>query len=196
MGRRGLQSMVGKGVGDIDARAICSLRLGEDEEGRDVAVRVGRYGTYLQAGDDGQRVSIKDDVPPDEVTLEHALTLLQGAAEQSGPLGEHPETGEPIYVKTGRYGRLRSVGRSEPGGQGPQALREDGQAEDGQPVAVHGPRQPDAGRGPPGGFRFRGISAAILTPVSRSRCRMDVSAPTFAVARRAAAWSATSSWRP
>ncbi len=113
-GRRGLQSMVGKGVGDIDARAICSLRLGEDEEGRDVAVRVGRYGTYLQAGDDGQRVSIEDDVPPDEVTLEHALTLLQGAAEQSGPLGRHPQTGEPIYVKTGRYGDYVQLGDPAP----------------------------------------------------------------------------------
>jgi DNA topoisomerase-1 len=113
-GRRGLQSMVGEGVDDIDARAICSLRLGKDEEGRAVVVRVGRYGTYLQAGDDGQRVSIEDDVPPDEVTLERALELLQGAAEQSGPLGQHPETGEPIYVKTGRYGDYVQLGDPSP----------------------------------------------------------------------------------
>lgn len=117
-GRRGLQSLVGEGVGDIDARAICSLRLGKDEEGRDVVVRVGRYGTYLQAGDDGQRVSIGDDVPPDEVTLEHALTLLQAASEQSGPLGNHPETGEPIYVKTGRYGDYVQLGDPSPAPKG------------------------------------------------------------------------------
>ena len=117
-GRRGLQSMVGEGVGEIDARAICSLRLGKDEEGRDVVARVGRYGTYLQAGDDGQRVSIEDDVPPDEVTLERALELLQGAAEQSGPLGQHPETGEPIYVKTGRYGDYVQLGDPSPEGKG------------------------------------------------------------------------------
>ena len=113
-GRRGLQSMVGEGVDCIDARTICSLRLGKDEEGRDVAVRVGRYGTYLQAGDDGQRVSIEDNVPPDEVTLECALELLQGASEQSGPLGNHPETGEPIYVKTGRYGDYVQLGDPTP----------------------------------------------------------------------------------
>ncbi len=117
-GRRGLQSMVGEGVGDIDARAICSLRLGKDKDGREVVVRVGRYGTYLQAGDDGQRVSIDDNVPPDEVTLEHALELLQGAAEQSDPLGEHPETGEPIYVKTGRYGDYVQLGDPTPEGKG------------------------------------------------------------------------------
>ncbi len=117
-GRRGLQSMVGEGVDGIDARAVCSLRLGKDEEGREVVVRVGRYGTYLQAGDDGQRVSIEDNVPPDEVTLEHALELLQGASEQSGPLGLHPETGEPIYVKTGRYGDYVQLGDPSPEGKG------------------------------------------------------------------------------
>ena len=113
-GRRGLQSMVGEGVDGIDARAVCSLRLGKNEEGREVVVRVGRYGTYLQAGDDGQRVSIEDNVPPDEVTLEHALELLQGASEQSGPLGLHPETGEPIYAKTGRYGDYVQLGDPSP----------------------------------------------------------------------------------
>ncbi len=117
-GRRGLQSMVGEGVDGIDARAVCSLRLGKDEEGREVVVRVGRYGTYLQAGDDGQRVSIEDNVPPDEVTLEHALELLQGASEQSGPLGLHPETGEPIYVKTGRHGDYVQLGDPSPEGKG------------------------------------------------------------------------------
>ena len=117
-GRRGLQSMVGEGVDGIDARAVCSLRLGKDEEGREVVVRVGRYGTYLQAGDDGQRVSIEDNVPPDEVTLEHALDLLQGASEQSGPLGLHPETGEPIYVKTGRYGDYVQLGDPSSEGKG------------------------------------------------------------------------------
>ena len=117
-GRRGLQSMVEEGVDDIDARAVCSLRLGKSEEGREVVVRVGRYGPYLQAGDDGQRVSIEDNVPPDEVTLEHALELLQGASEQSGPLGNHPETGEPIYVKTGRYGDYVQLGDPSPEGKG------------------------------------------------------------------------------
>jgi DNA topoisomerase-1 len=114
-GRRGLQSMVGEGVDGIDAKAVCSLRLGVNEEGLEVVVRVGRYGTYLQAGDDGQRVSIEDNVPPDEVTLEYALELLQGASEQSGPLGNHPETGEPIYVKTGRYGDYVQLGASPEG---------------------------------------------------------------------------------
>ncbi len=113
-GRQGLQSLVGEGMDEIDAREVCSLRLGEDGEGREVAVRVGRYGAYLQAGDDGERVTMKDDVPPDEVTIERALSLLESAPEQSGPLGHHPETGEPVYVKTGRYGDYVQLGDPPP----------------------------------------------------------------------------------
>ncbi|MXX74607.1 MAG: type I DNA topoisomerase [Holophagales bacterium] len=117
-GRRGLQSLVGEGIDDIDARAVCSLLLGEDEDGREVAVRVGRYGPYIQAGDDGERVSLEDGLPPDELTLELALSLLARVAEQSGPLGHHPETGEPVYVKTGRYGDYVQLGDAAPGKSG------------------------------------------------------------------------------
>ena len=122
-GREGLQSMVGDGVDGIDARAVCSLRLGEDGEGREIVVRVGRYGAYLQAGDDGQRLSLEDNVPPDEITLERALSMLESAPEESGPLGRHPETGEPVYVKTGRYGDYVQLGEPSPGGRGRKAGR-------------------------------------------------------------------------
>ena len=39
-------------------------------------VRVGRYGPYLQAGgEDGPRVSIPEDLPPDELTSERVAAL-------------------------------------------------------------------------------------------------------------------------
>jgi len=117
-GRKGLQSLVGEGVDEIDARAVCSLLLGEDEEGREVAVRVGRYGPYVQAGDDGERVSLEDKLPPDEMTVEKALSLLESAAEGKGPLGHHPETGEPVYVKSGRYGDYVQLGDPPPPARG------------------------------------------------------------------------------
>ncbi len=117
-GRKGLQSLVGEGVDEIDARAVCSLLLGEDGEGREVAVRVGRYGPYVQAGDDGERVSLEENLPPDEMTVEKALSLLESAAEGKGPLGHHPETGEPVYVKTGRYGDYVQLGDAVAGGPG------------------------------------------------------------------------------
>ncbi len=116
-GRKGLQSLVGEGIGDIDARAVCSLPLGEDGEGREVAIRVGRYGPYIQAGDDGERIPLEDSLPPDELTLDRAIEMIESVPEESGPLGLHPETGEPVYVKTGRYGDYVQLGDAVAGGK-------------------------------------------------------------------------------
>ena len=124
-GRQGLQSLVGDGADGIDARAVCSLRLGEDGEGRDVVVRVGRYGPYVQVGDgdDGRRVTLEDSLAPDEVTLERALSILETASERKGPIGRHPETGEPIFVKKGRYGDYVQMGEPSSGKKGSKAAR-------------------------------------------------------------------------
>ncbi len=116
--RRGLQSLVREGVNEIDARAVSSLPLGRDDEGREVAVRAGRYGAYVQAGDGDRRVSLEDEVAPDQVTLESALELLAGASGADGPLGHHPETGEPVYVKKGRFGDYFQLGESSPPAKG------------------------------------------------------------------------------
>lgn len=104
---RGLQALVADKLGEIDARAINSLLLGEDPNGVPTVLRVGRFGAYLQRGED--TASVPDDMPPDELTLEKALELL---ATPSGDrlLGNHPETGLPVYVKTGRFGSYVQAG--------------------------------------------------------------------------------------
>src|SRR3954465_13616724 len=58
----GLKRMVTERLGEIAARGINSIPLFKDEAGRDVGVRVGRYGPYLQRtvpdapeGEDGDR---------------------------------------------------------------------------------------------------------------------------------------------
>ena len=80
----------------IDAREINSLEIGDG-----IVLRVGRYGPYLER--DGQRASVPDELPPDELTIERAEELL---SQPSGDreLGTHPETGLPIVARTGRYG--------------------------------------------------------------------------------------------
>ena len=47
-GGGGLKKMVTENLGEIDARGINSIPLFTDDDGRDVVVRVGRYGPYLQ----------------------------------------------------------------------------------------------------------------------------------------------------
>ncbi|MDX6213035.1 MAG: topoisomerase, partial [Frankiales bacterium] len=97
----GLKSMVSERLDEIDAREVNSIPLGQDSEGREIVIRVGRYGPYLQRGDD--RASIPDDTPPDEVTIDRATELLE-APQGDRELGMEPASGLPIVVKAGRYG--------------------------------------------------------------------------------------------
>jgi DNA topoisomerase-1 len=119
----GLKKLVTDNLGEIDARSVNSIPLFRDDAGRDVVVRVGRYGPYLQRvdpaaagdgdgdGDNGgeDRVSLPDGLAPDELTPEKVDELfLSGGGERK--LGEHPETGEPVVLKSGRFGPYVSSG--------------------------------------------------------------------------------------
>jgi DNA topoisomerase-1 len=110
MVQAGLHATISSGWEEIDARAVSSVALGKDDESREVAVRVGRYGTYIQAGDEPIRAEIPEDTPPDEVHLEFALEMLHQATLGNQPLGANPKTGELIYLKTGRYGPYVQLG--------------------------------------------------------------------------------------
>lgn len=155
----GLKRLVTEKLAEIDARSVNSIPLGVDDEGRQVVVRVGRYGPYLQrflpdtegadhaaagptgggpaagsngggsaaaptvgaaggaepaagggdeaegaaAGAGGDRVSLPEGIAPDELTPEKINELFLGGGGER-KLGEHPETGEPIVLKSGRFG--------------------------------------------------------------------------------------------
>jgi len=109
----GLKKMVGENLEEIDAREINSIRLFDDSEGREIRVRVGRFGPYLErmvvdpANPDGelisQRANLPDDLPPDELTREYAEKLF--ATPQEGrSLGFDPVTGNEIVAREGRFG--------------------------------------------------------------------------------------------
>ncbi len=95
-GEEGLHELVTLRLGDIDARDINSIPIGND-----ITLRIGRYGPYLERGD--KRVSIPDNMPPDELTADVAEELL---AKPSGDheLGVNPETGRSVVAREGRYG--------------------------------------------------------------------------------------------
>jgi len=101
-GREGLESLV-NGLGDIDARAMSTLRPvgGTDADGIDV--RVGRYGTYVEDAE-GRRANVDDAMPPDELTVEVARQLLENPSGEERELGVHPDSGLRVVAKTGRYG--------------------------------------------------------------------------------------------
>jgi DNA topoisomerase-1 len=101
----GLKQVIGQQLEEIDARGVNSIPLrATGPNGEPVVVRVGRYGPYLQAGgEDGPRVSIPDDLPPDELTSEKVAELL-AAPSGDRELGTDPQSGHPVVVKAGRYG--------------------------------------------------------------------------------------------
>ena len=106
-GDPGLQSLVTDQLEGIDARDVNSIQIPRS----DVVVRVGRYGPYLERGE--QRASIPDDTAPDELTAELAEELLSRPAGGERSLGRHPETGREIVVRDGRYGPYVTEALSE-----------------------------------------------------------------------------------
>ena len=104
--RPGLKEMV-TDIADIDAREVNSIPLGEDSQGRMIIARVGRYGPYLQRGD--ETGNIPDDITPDELTIERCEELL-AVPKEGRPLGDHPVDGLPVYVKNGRFGPYIQMG--------------------------------------------------------------------------------------
>jgi DNA topoisomerase-1 len=96
-GAPGLHELVTEHLDEIDARAVNSISI----PGSDIVVRVGRYGPYLERGED--RASLPEEIVPDELTPDRAEELLQQSSTER-PLGVDPETGRQIVVRTGRYG--------------------------------------------------------------------------------------------
>ena len=94
-GDAGLHALVGD-LTDIDARAVNTLPIGEG-----IVLRVGRYGPYVERGD--ERASVPEDMAPDELTVEKAQELLAAPAGDR-TLGVHPEWDREISVRNGRYG--------------------------------------------------------------------------------------------
>jgi DNA topoisomerase I len=91
----GLRALV-EDLGEIDARDVNSIPIGSD-----IVLRVGRYGPYVERGD--ERASVPEEMAPDELTVEKAEELL-AAPSGERELGTDPSSGLPVVAKVGRYG--------------------------------------------------------------------------------------------
>src|ERR1700760_1799458 len=92
-----------------DGEAAADRVLGQDPEtGLDVTVKAGRFGPYIQLGEqkdygEGEkpkRAGIPKGISPGDLELDRALKLLSLPRE----IGRHPETGLPITAGIGRFG--------------------------------------------------------------------------------------------
>ena len=95
----GLKRLVVENLDEIDAAEINTFPLGHDADGVAIVVKPGKYGPYVKRGDD--TASVPEDLTPDELTVEMALTLL-AQPKSDVPIGELD--GFPVFAKSGRYG--------------------------------------------------------------------------------------------
>ncbi|GAA1391956.1 type I DNA topoisomerase [Luteococcus peritonei] len=98
--REGLYQLVNN-LGEIDARELSTFPVGDIDDG--INVRVGRYGTYVE-DTEGNRANVDDELPPDELTAEHARQLLANPMGEERELGTDLETHTLIVAKNGRFG--------------------------------------------------------------------------------------------
>jgi DNA topoisomerase-1 len=99
---------------EVDSRAVCTFLIGVPETGEhreQVNVRVGKFGPYLEQGSRTGRLLA--DTPPDELTLEKALELLNQAEVGETPLGYCPQTERAVYIKQGRFGPYVQLAANE-----------------------------------------------------------------------------------
>jgi DNA topoisomerase-1 len=113
-GRPGLKPQLESKVQEIDPREMSRFSLGKPKQGphkEEVFVRVGKYGPFLEQAD--RKASIPEDMPPDELTLDKALEVLEHASVAEEPLGYDPATGKPVYLKSGRFGPYVQLGGND-----------------------------------------------------------------------------------
>jgi len=106
-GHPGLLDTVAEALEKADARAVNTIPF---EGGDGLELRSGRYGPYLQRGE--ERVSVPEDLPPDELTLEKAEELF-AAPSGDRELGDDPESGKTVIARTGRYGPYVQLAMAE-----------------------------------------------------------------------------------
>jgi len=117
-GDEGFEARLEEQEESIDPREASTIHLQDLEP----AVRIGRYGPYLEMEEDGDRVtaSVPEGVAPADLSNEEAVELIRRKAEGPVELGEHPEAGKPVYLKTGPYGPYVQLGDEGEDGEKPR----------------------------------------------------------------------------
>nr|HRC87825.1 topoisomerase C-terminal repeat-containing protein [Thermoanaerobaculia bacterium] len=89
-----------------------------------LVVKIGRFGPYLQRGEGGKENTrtLPDQTPPDELTVERALALLEGKAAGAAPIATDGETGRGITLQSGRFGPYLEVAAPEGSSEKPKRV--------------------------------------------------------------------------
>ena len=120
-GDEGLIESINMAVESLHWSDVCFI-LGKDSDKREIRIRVGRHGAYVERDVEDSKKTKKDenvdtiiaflpkDMSPDELTVEKAVALLE--EKEKGPtiLGIDPETEKNISLQKGPYGYYVQIG--------------------------------------------------------------------------------------
>lgn len=105
--REGFGAAVERAREEADGSITRTLKL----EGMPEVIRVGRFGPYAKVDVDGEKltVNLRDDSELDTVTYEQLVDMARWK-KNPRKLGEHPDSGETVYLRYGRHGHFVQVG--------------------------------------------------------------------------------------
>lgn len=108
LGEDGLRHQTEVKTKEIDPADAREVKLG----GLDASVRIGRFGPYIERSNNGEplRVSLPNDIAPADLSGDKIEQLLREKVEGPAELGRDPETGLPIYLRSGQYGPYVQLG--------------------------------------------------------------------------------------
>ncbi|OKH19287.1 type I DNA topoisomerase [[Limnothrix rosea] IAM M-220] len=109
LGDDGLGTQVKVQEENIDPSVAKAIAI----ENLPVKVKIGRFGPYIEAeqGDEKITASLPADLTPADLDPAQIETILKQKTEGPEQLGEHPETGDPIYLLVGSYGPYVQLGQ-------------------------------------------------------------------------------------
>ena len=110
-GEAGLKTQIDAKAEEIEPAIAKTIHL----DNLDATVRIGKYGPYIEIQtEEGEtealKVSIPDDLTPADLSPDQIATLIRQKKEGPEKVGFHPDTGDPIYFKVGKYGPYVQLG--------------------------------------------------------------------------------------
>ncbi len=111
-GADGLAAQVAGRMKSLDPADARVVDLGS---GLPYTVKIGRFGPYVEMQREGAAVtaSLPESLTPDELDAATVERLIEQKAEGPQSLGNHPETGKPVYLLEGRFGPYVQHGDAE-----------------------------------------------------------------------------------
>jgi DNA topoisomerase-1 len=116
-GEKGFEARLTDREDAIDPREASTVDLSDLRP----RVRIGRYGPFLELERDGERLTapVPEDVPPADLSNETALQLIEARAAGPQSLGDDPESGETVFLLSGRFGPYVQLGEPREGSEKP-----------------------------------------------------------------------------